>query len=169
MLTFHAVFLTDVDSWQDLLMLWVQRFPVSVCGGGPRSSRYRVADRPRYSSTFVVHNRIMWLRFERKPFDEKEKRGVNVWWPGPGVYGIPLASLPLPFVRLEEIRSLLQASQRRPQTIIFSRSLHPRNLHCDSLGCHRISNRSYPEGPRGEKDHDEFVPVARALDHQLYF
>ena len=142
-------------------MPWVQRFPAFVCGGGSTTNHYRVADRTRYSSSFNVHNHTV-ADFGQKPFDEKEKLGQDD-------YGITLASSLLPFVGFEEIRSLPQASQRRPQTITFPMSPHQWNVHCDCLGRHFIRNRSSPKEPRGGKDHDEFVPVARALDRQRYF
>ena len=72
---FDAVNLPPVDSWQDHLMLSMQYFPVAVCSGGLRVNRCRVVDRSRYSPSFDVHNRILWLRLGREPFDEIEKGG----------------------------------------------------------------------------------------------
>ncbi|KIJ97506.1 hypothetical protein K443DRAFT_241636 [Laccaria amethystina LaAM-08-1] len=66
LLTFYAVFLADVDSWQDLLMIWMQRFPV-WCAVEARE--------PRYSSLFDVHNRILWLRFKRKTLRSEKNEG----------------------------------------------------------------------------------------------
>ena len=51
----RAVFLADLDRWQDLLLPWVQRFPVSVWDGGLRANCCRVADRSKYFSSFDIH------------------------------------------------------------------------------------------------------------------
>ena len=134
----------------------------------------RVADRSKYLSSFDIHKRILWLRFRRKPSDENEEREANVKLLGLGVYGIPLASpTPPPPFCLGRFREDSESSSSLSTTPsnhhLFKDVSPPAEFTLLSLGCHCIRNRFSLESLRAGRDHDEFIPAARALDCQLYF
>ena len=82
------------------------------------------------------------------------------------VYSIPLASPLLPFVGLRRFEVFLKPLNDALKLSTFQ-GLSTSGTYV--VTPYLIRNRSSLKGPQGGKDHDEFVPAARALDRQRYF